>query len=229
MFSRVPEKYDLINRIFTLHFDQAWRIRAARECVKGRPRRILDLCTGTGDLAVSMALRVGPDSVITGVDFSLPMIKKALPKAARSGIRAAFVLGDAGRLPFRDESFDAVGIAFAFRNLTYRNPHSDRYLAEILRILAPGGKFVIVESSQPKRAAVRAFFHWYMEIAVSFLGGMVSGQKGAYSYLARSAVNFYRPEELSSLLEGAGFCCVAYEPLLLGAAAMHVAYKEGGE
>jgi demethylmenaquinone methyltransferase / 2-methoxy-6-polyprenyl-1,4-benzoquinol methylase len=224
MFSKVPEKYDFINRLFTLNLDGAWRAMAAEECMKGNPRRILDLCTGTGDFAMSMADRPDRANEIIGVDFSPPMIRKAFFKTDY-GRKAALVIGDAASLPFCDRSFDSIGIAFAFRNLTYHNPARDRYLSEILRIMTPAGKFVIVESSQPRCAVVRALFHWYMRTAVSSLGGLISGQKGAYSYLAHSAINFYRPEELSQLLESAGFCRVEYTPLLFGVAAIHVAYK----
>ncbi|TFH40793.1 MAG: methyltransferase domain-containing protein [Chrysiogenales bacterium] len=136
-----------------------------------------------------------------------------------------FVLGDAGRLPFRDGTFDAVGIAFAFRNLTYRNPGRDRYLAEIIRVLAPGGRFVIVESSRPGSRIMGVLVGLYLKIAVSFFGGILSGQRGAYRYLARSAANFFPPGELADLLRAAGFSVVTWRTFAYGAAALHVAIK----
>ncbi len=226
MFSEVPHRYDLINRLFTLRFDERWRRRAAEECLSAGAARILDLCTGTGDLAVRIALSAGAKASVFGVDFSMPMLEFARAKAARAGADVAFSAGDAGELPFRDGSFGVIGIAFGFRNLTYRNPGRDRYLAEILRVLAPGGRFVIVESSQPRSGLFRALVHLYTRIGVSFIGGVVSGQRGAYNYLAHSAVNFHGPGELADLLRSAGFSRVEYHRLLGGVAALHIAYKD---
>jgi demethylmenaquinone methyltransferase/2-methoxy-6-polyprenyl-1,4-benzoquinol methylase len=118
-----------------------------------------------------------------------------------------------------------VGISFAFRNLTYKNPKTKLYLAEILRVLKPGGKFVIVESSQPRSAIIRALFHLYLRAFVYPVGYLLSGNKGAYRYLAESAARFYGPHELGQLLVGAGFGAVRYRRLFFGAAAVRVAAK----
>ncbi len=225
MFSDVPHRYDLINRLFTMGLDQRWRRIAAGECLSGAPSRVLDLCTGTGDLALRLGADAGGKVPVTGVDFSMPMLGVARRKAAREGMDVPFVLGDAGRLPFRDGTFDAVGIAFAFRNLTYRNPGRDRYLAEIIRVLAPGGRFVIVESSRPGSRIMGVLVGLYLKIAVSFFGGILSGQRGAYRYLARSAANFFPPGELADLLRAAGFSVVTWRTFAYGAAALHVAIK----
>jgi demethylmenaquinone methyltransferase/2-methoxy-6-polyprenyl-1,4-benzoquinol methylase len=225
MFSEVPRRYDLINRLFTLRFDEKWRRMASAECLRGNAARVLDLCTGTGDLAVRLAAGAGTRSMIFATDFSLPMLEVAQLKAARSGVAIRFIAGDAAELPFRDDAFGVIGTAFAFRNLTYRNPGRDRYLSEILRILAPGGKFVIVESSQPRLRIYRLIVHFYMKAAVSFMGGLISGQPGAYRYLAHSAVNFFNPDELAGILRSAGFNRVEYHTLLGGVAAIHVGYK----
>ena len=153
------------------------------------------------------------------------IVKRIVPKAASAGVPALFTAGDASELPFRDGVFGVITIAFGFRNLTYRNPGRDRYLAEIFRVLEPGGRFVIVESSQPRSRLFRALVHLYTRVVVSFLGGFISGQRGAYKYLAHSAVHFYGPEELSELLLSAGFSNVEHRPLLGGVAAIHIAYK----
>jgi demethylmenaquinone methyltransferase/2-methoxy-6-polyprenyl-1,4-benzoquinol methylase len=225
MFSEVPRRYDLINRLFTLRLDEKWRSLAAEECLNQGSERVLDLCTGTGDLSLRLAAGAGGQSMIFGADFSMPMLEVARVKAVRSGAAVRFVAGDAARLPFRDNSFGVIGTAFAFRNLTYRNPGRDKYLSEILRVLAPGGKFVIVESSQPRMRILRTAVHWYMRAAVSFIGGLISGQRGAYRYLAHSAINFYGPDELAELLRAAGFKRVEYRRLLGGVAAIHVGWK----
>lgn len=225
MFSEVPESYDLINRLFTLRLDERWRRRAAEACLAAGAARILDLCTGTGDLAVRVASAAGKRADVIGVDFSMAMLEYARVKAAGAGVPALFMAGDASELPFHDGVFGVITIAFGFRNLTYRNPGRDRYLAEILRVLETGGRFVVVESSQPRSRIFRALVHFYTRVVVSFLGGFISGQRGAYKYLAHSAVHFYGPEELSELLLSAGFSKVEHHPLLGGVAAIHIAYK----
>lgn len=225
MFSGVPRRYDIINRLFTLRLDQRWRRAAARECLSGSPRRVLDLCAGTGDLTIRLSSDKAPETLIVGADFALPMLALAKRKAARAGAGPPFVAGDASRLPFRDGSFDAVGIAFGFRNLTYRNPGRDRHLAEILRVLVPGGRLVIVESSRPRSRVMKALSDIYMKLVVSTIGGLLSGQRGAYRYLAHSAVNYYAPQELAELLRATGFSDVTWKPFIGGIASLHVAVK----
>jgi demethylmenaquinone methyltransferase/2-methoxy-6-polyprenyl-1,4-benzoquinol methylase len=231
MFSGVPRTYDLINRVFTFYLDQTWRRSAAAACMAGEPSRVLDLCTGTGDLALMLAERAKPGAHVAGVDFSLPMLFRGEHKSRMAGRRVGLVAGDAGRLPFRDRSFDAIGIAFAFRNLTYRNGERDRFLSEMRRVLAPGGKLVIVETSRPRSAAVRFVFHLYMRIAVSFIAGAISGRRAAYKYLAHSAINFFAPEVLTEMIGRAGFTRVGYRSFFFGVCALHEAYRneDGGE
>jgi len=226
MFSVVPRRYDIINRVFTWRLDERWRASAAKECLEDTPARVMDLCTGTGDLALRIAAEAGGSTQVVGADFSMPMLAEARLKAARAGARIPFVPADASELPFKNETFNAIGIGFGFRNLTYRNPKRDRYLAEIFRVLAHGGRFVIVESSQPRFRLYRALVHLYVRTMVSFVGGFISGQRGAYKYLAHSAIHFYGPDELCALLEGAGFKRVRYRLMLGGVAAIHVAFKD---
>jgi demethylmenaquinone methyltransferase/2-methoxy-6-polyprenyl-1,4-benzoquinol methylase len=117
------------------------------------------------------------------------------------------------------------GISFAFRNLTYQNPLARNHLSEIIRVLKPGGRFVIVETSQPKSTPIRSFYHFYMRQLVYRLGYRISGNKGAYHYLAESASSFYAPPELEELLISSGFKEVFYRPLFFGAAGIYVAIK----
>jgi demethylmenaquinone methyltransferase/2-methoxy-6-polyprenyl-1,4-benzoquinol methylase len=227
MFSAVPHRYDAVNRLTTLGLDQRWRRFAVAEIASTAPARVLDLCTGTGDLVVLLAAACPSATALAAVDFSAPMLAAAVRKAGAHGARERirFSLADAAALPFADGAFDAVGIGFGLRNLTWRNAGADAHLAEILRVLRPGGRFVTAESSQPRAAVVRLGFRAYLRAVVGPIGGLVSGNRGAYGYLAESAARFYDDAELERLLVGAGFCAVRHRPLLGGAAAIHVAEK----
>ncbi len=229
MFDAVPRRYDLINRLFTWRLDERWRKRAARACLAAGPTRVVDLACGTGDLALRLADLAEAGVEVIGVDFSEPMLEVARAKAQARGLadRVSFLWADAAELPFEDASVDAVGIAFGFRNLTWKNPHVDRHLAEVLRVLAPGGRFVIVESSQPRSAAFRSVVHWYQRAVVAKLGGALSGQKKAYRYLAESARRFYDAGQVDELLTKAGFASVEHKLLFRGVSALHVAIKAG--
>jgi demethylmenaquinone methyltransferase/2-methoxy-6-polyprenyl-1,4-benzoquinol methylase len=222
MFTAVPPRYDLVNRIITWGFDRRWREAAARTCLASSPKRVLDLGCGTGDLTIAIA-RLAGEVEIVGLDYSQPMLEIARRKA--KGLKVAFVNGDAANLAFPDNYFDCVGISFAFRNLTYRNPLTQRALSEVLRVLKPGGRFVIVESSQPKSRLIRWLFHLYLRWYVFSVGYLLSGNRGAYQYLAESSVRFYTPEEVKGLLLNAGFRRVSYRPLLFGVAGIHVAVR----
>lgn len=223
----VPPRYDLINRLFTWGLDERWRRLTARECLKEQPEQVLDLCCGTADLTLRLAGMASGSTRLVGIDFSLPMLEIAREKAQRSGIsdRVALAHGDTASLPFRDGQFDCIGISFAFRNLTYKNPLALRYLAEVLRILRPGGRFVIVESSQPESRLIRKLFHLYMRWYVSRLGHLLSGNRGAYRYLAESASRFYTVEELRNLMLEVGFSKFSSRRLAFGTVAIHVATK----
>ena len=218
---------DLLNRLLTLRLDERWRAGAAVVCLADNPRRVLDLCTGTGDLAVRLARHgPGPDH-IAALDFSVPMLAAARRKAEKRNVPGiGFIEGDAAALPFLDSAFDTVGIAFAFRNLAFRHPLKDRFLAEILRVIRPGGRFVIVETSQPGNRVFRSLYHAYLAAMAGRLGGVLSGHRGAYRYLAYSAIHFSGPDELVRMLKGAGFSEARHTALLGGVAGITVAVKE---
>jgi len=223
MFTAVPPRYDLINRVITWGQDDRWRRLAARECLAARPQRTLDLCCGTGKLALEVAGISHDTTRVVAVDFSLPMLEMA--SQLDHGRTVSFVYGDAAALPFPDGHSDCVGISFAFRNLTYRNPLTPRYLAEVVRVLRPGGRFVIVESSQPQSRLLRKLFHLYLRAFVYRFGYRVSGNRGAYRYLAESAARFYAPDELRELLISSGFSQFLTRPLMFGTIGIHVAVK----
>jgi demethylmenaquinone methyltransferase/2-methoxy-6-polyprenyl-1,4-benzoquinol methylase len=227
MFTAVPPRYDLINSIITLGLDKRWRRLAALACLEDKPRQILDLGCGTGDLTINIALKAKKDVKITGLDYSLPMLEKARQKAQLAGVaqRVTVIEGEATQIPFPDAYFDCVGISFAFRNLTYKNQLGSPHLAEVIRVLKPGGRYVIVESSQPENRIIRAFFHLYLRAYVAPAGQMLSGNKGAYNYLAESARRYFTPREVREMLLAAGFRDTRYRPLFFGAAGLHVALK----
>ncbi len=227
MFNAVPPRYDVINRIITLGMDKRWRRLASKTCLENRPQAILDLGCGTGDLTINIARLAVKDTEIVGLDYSQPMLEKAQKKSMRAGVAELirFIQSDATSLPFPDAHFDCVGISFAFRNLTYKNPLALAHLAEVKRVIKQGGRYVIVESSQPKNPLIRALFHLYLRIFVAPVGIMLSGNTSAYRYLAESARRFYSPSEVRDILLAAGFRDVRYRALFFGAAGIHVAVK----
>jgi demethylmenaquinone methyltransferase / 2-methoxy-6-polyprenyl-1,4-benzoquinol methylase len=225
MFTDVPPAYDLLNRTLTFRFDQSWRKKAASACLENNPSVVLDLCCGTGDLALQLARSASPGVYIKALDYSEPMLWLAKQKAGRRKIPVEFILGDAAAMPFDNNTFDSVGIAFAFRNLTFHNPDRDKFLGEILRVIKPGGRFVIVETSQPKNPLLRKLFHFYLEYITAPVGGILSGHYGAYGYLAHSAKNYYNREGLTGLLISAGFSSVVSKPLMGGIAGIFTAVK----
>ncbi len=226
MFMAVPPSYDRLNRLLTFRMDEVWRKKAARVLLEGEPEKVLDLCTGTGDLALHLAKRAKSSTEVLALDYSKPMLEVAKSKASGQQIsNVDFLHGDAAAMPFSDAAFDGVGIAFAFRNLTYKNPDTPIFLREILRVLKPGGQFVAVETSQPSNGLLRGLYHFYMRFVTVPLGGLLSGHRGAYHYLAHSAILYYRPQELKNLLLEAGFSQVKQKPLLGGIAALWICRK----
>jgi demethylmenaquinone methyltransferase/2-methoxy-6-polyprenyl-1,4-benzoquinol methylase len=227
MFYEVPPTYDRMNRMLTLRLDERWRKKAVLECLKSRPKCILDLCTGTGDLAVRIARITTADTEINALDFSETMLEEAQKKAvARSqGSRIRFVLGDVAAMPYPDDHFNAMIIGFAFRNLTYHNPKQDQYLSEIWRVIKPDGICVIVETSQPSSPLLKALFHFYLKVIVAGIGAMMSAHPAAYRYLGHSAKNYYSPDEVKALLQKTGFKQVHHHKLSGGVAAIYVALK----
>jgi len=169
---------------------------------------------------------VNSEFEVYGLDYSEPMLEIARLKTEKKTTnQIQYQQGDAATMPFPDNSFSSIGIAFAFRNLTYKNPDRKKFLKEIYRALLLDGKFVIVETSHPRYLILRKIFHFYLKIFVAGLGGMLSGHRSAYSYLAASAIHFYKPGELKNLLEEAGFRKVNYKSLLGGIAGLTIALK----
>ncbi|OGP67901.1 MAG: hypothetical protein A2031_09790 [Deltaproteobacteria bacterium RBG_19FT_COMBO_43_11] len=227
MFSGIIRHYDLINHVFTWGMDRRWRNELVEECLKLNPEKVLDIGCGTGDLTIAIARRSRENLHITGYDFSSPMLDAAFKKARKASLdkKISFIHGEAAHMPFPDDSFDCIGISFAFRNMIYKNPLAKRHLAEIFRVLQPGGSCLIAESSQPKNKLMRRLHHLYLRTYVYAMGVLISGNKKAYTYLIESVINFYPPEELEKCLLAAGFRQVFYCPLFFGAAGIYRALK----
>jgi demethylmenaquinone methyltransferase/2-methoxy-6-polyprenyl-1,4-benzoquinol methylase len=227
IFTDVPPHYDLINRLFTLGMDESWRRLTAQICLASKPQRVLDLCCGTGGLSRWLARLAPAGTEIIGLDYSEPMLSIAREKTADLSAKnkVQFIHGDVGDLPFPDGYFDCIGISFAFRNLTYKNPKTEIYLKEVARVLKSGSEFVTVESSQPRNKFLRNTAHVYLRVFVYRVGTWISKNRPAYKYLSESASNFYSAEELHDLLIKFGFSSVEFKHLFFGAAAIHKAIK----
>ncbi len=229
VFAQVPGQYDWMNLIITGGLDKGWRRKAAEECLApfswGSPKKILDLCCGTGDLSLLLAKQTGGACEIIGADYSQAMLDIAACKGARQKLAVQWTQADAAQLPFADGYFDCLGISFGFRNLTFRNQASLRHLAEMVRVLRPGGRLVVLETSQPENQWIRGGYYLYLKVAVKFLGSLLANNSLAYGYLADSARNFFGRSELEKLLKEAGFSGVCSQSRLCGAIAISVATK----
>jgi demethylmenaquinone methyltransferase / 2-methoxy-6-polyprenyl-1,4-benzoquinol methylase len=225
-YSVIFRRYDLINHLFTFGLDRKWRRLAAHECLKSSPSAIIDLCCGTGDLTLEIYERSELKAKIFGYDFNKSMLQVARKKAAKKGfIDIQFIQGDVASMPFSNGEFDCATIAFGFRNLTYENPSQQKYLAEINRVIKTGGKLVILESAVPSYALIRFFYKIYLRCFLIPIGGLISGDWKAYSYLARSSANYFNVDELKEILFLQGFDIAQKRTFLLGAASLLSAIK----
>lgn len=216
MFAAIAGRYDLLNRVLSLGVDRSWRAAAAREALERAPREVLDVATGTGDFALTIQA-MAPEASVTGVDFVPGMLEIARDKAARLSQPVAFQEADALALPFPDASFDAVTCAFGFRNFAdYR-----RGLAELARVLRPGGRLVILEFPPPPGGALGSLYRLYFQRILPVVGGLVSGRPEAYRYLPDSVLAFPEPERLRLMMQDAGLRS-RYQLLTGGLAAVHV-------
>jgi len=222
MFDGIVPRYDLMNHLMTGGRDVAWRKLAVREALLGiDPSRasVLDLATGTGDLA--FALRDAGAFSVIGLDVSTEMLAEAARKDARSeeGSPIPWIEGDAMALPFPDATFDAVTVGFGLRNM----PDYAGALREAARVLRPGGTFVCLETTPLRVPALRAAFAWYFSNVVPLVGGLLSGNRDAYAYLPASAAAFPDADTLGRMLLAAGFEKARYLRLGAGTVALHVA------
>jgi len=217
MFAAVAPRYDLLNRLLSVRQDVRWRRRLAASLAGAPAGPVLDLATGTGDVVLAIRERA-----VVGADFCLDMLALARAKAARRRRRAAWVTADALALPFPASSFAAVTVAFGVRNFA----DLAAGLAEVRRVLAPGGVLAILEFQRPRWGAVRAAMAVWNRLVVTPLGSLLSHDDGAYAYLPASVASFPDRRELAASVGRAGFAVAASDELSGGIVALTVARKE---
>jgi demethylmenaquinone methyltransferase/2-methoxy-6-polyprenyl-1,4-benzoquinol methylase len=229
MFTEIAPRYDLLNHLLSLELDRLWRARAAkrlRPVFLNGEARVLDLCCGTGDLAIALNRRY--TAHVTGVDFAHSMLVRAKKKSARLNSKTLaqlrpirYIEADALRLPFADGTFDLVTSAFGFRNLA----NYEAGLREIHRVLKPGGTAAILEFAEPPEGLLGGLYRWYFCNVLPKIGGLISRDKAAYKYLPKSVARFFRPSELAALLTSVGYQSVDYRVWTFGTVALHTALR----
>jgi demethylmenaquinone methyltransferase / 2-methoxy-6-polyprenyl-1,4-benzoquinol methylase len=214
MFTAIAPRYDLMNRLMTLGRDRVWRRTVVKLCSLPPGGRLLDVASGTGDIAYE-ALRQYPGSRPVGLDLTREMMMYGQGKHA--GLSFPFVEGDALVLPFSDNMFEAATSGFMMRNVT----DIRAAFAEQARVVKPGGRVVCLEITLPRTPVFGALFRFYFFKIVPFVGGLITGQRAAYTYLPHSALAFPRPPELARIMQSAGLRDVGYRLAMLGTVAIH--------
>jgi demethylmenaquinone methyltransferase/2-methoxy-6-polyprenyl-1,4-benzoquinol methylase len=216
MFGSIATRYDLANRVLSCGFDFQWRRRAAEIVAHWRPDKLVDLATGTGDLALALQEKL-PRGEIVGVDFSTEMLELAKAKGVRQT-----VLADAMKLPFANSSFDCVTIAFGLRNLT----NAEAALHEMARVLVTRGHLLVLEFSLPQLSILRTIYRFYLHRCMPVIGSFLTSKKSAYDYLGESIENFPSGNAMLGLMETAGFGDARAEPLTGGIVTIYTGEKQ---
>lgn len=222
IFASIAGRYDAFNMLASMGIDRLWRRRLVKACRIAGPERVLDLCAGTGDVSFAIAEQAKPASVMV-TDFSPEMLEVARRKAGQhqGATQLGFQIADAQSLPFDDASFDVVTVAFGVRNL----PSREANFAEVLRVLKPGGRYVILEFSRPGFAPWRGVYHVYLRYAIPAIGGLLTGDRESFVYLNDSIRRFPVQEALAAELSASGFSAVEWANMTGGIVALHTATK----
>ena len=226
MFDAIAPRYDLLNHVLSAGIDRRWRTRAIQSLDLTGRETLLDVCTGTADMAIQ-ARRGGsadrPAARVIGVDFAGAMLAFGRRKIrhAREDSRITLVRGDAANLPVRDASVDAVTVAFGIRNVQ----RPEQACAEMARAMRPGGRLAILEFGVPRIPGVSGLYQWYFKAVLPRVGRMISGHTAAYSYLPASVGTFTPPKEFAQMLETAGFRDVRADPLTIGIVYLYTARR----
>ncbi len=225
MFGEIAPRYDRMNHILSWQIDRWWRRACVRKLRPQPGNRILDVCTGTGDLAVAFWRQTRGKSQIVAADFCAPMLKIGREKQKRLGISPGaleFVEADAMQLPFPDDSFHIVTVAFGLRNVA----DTTRGVAELVRVCRPGGQVAVLEFSTPRRQPIKSAYLWYFRNILPRIGQALNRNgNAAYEYLPQSVGEFPAYEEFAALLTGAGLRKVRFQPLTLGIATLYTGQK----
>ena len=222
MFDGIARRYDFLNHFLSVGLDTRWRARAIRDAALPDGARVLDLCTGTADLAIAAATRV-PSARVVGVDFAGAMLRVGLDKLRGRGLaqRISLVRGDATRIPVRDGWADAATIGFGIRNVA----DPEAALRELARTIKPGGRLVILEFGEPRIPGIRTLYSWYFRFVLPQLGKVVSKHQSAYSYLPASVGTFPPPAQFAGTISSHGFRDVRAVPLTFGIVYLYAATR----
>ena len=224
-YSRIYRTYDLVNALFTFGMDKKWRKITVSHCLSSNPSKVLDLCCGTGDMAIAVAVNSRKGTRVTGYDLNPEMLEAAVKKALHKQVDVTFIRGDVADLPFSSNEFDGITIGFGFRNLTWQNPGRSRHISEISRVLRTGGKLLILESARPENPVIRFFYSLYLKAVLVPIGGLISGDWNAYRYLAGSSAGFYEFGELKTMLAEHGLELRIHSKFLFGSVNLLEAIK----
>ena len=222
MFNNIAYRYDFLNRFLSAGIDIWWRKKAIRHLIKLSPKNILDVATGTADMAIMTTAILHPDK-ITGIDISDGMLEIGRIKIKKLGLEKMIELlnGDSETIKFADNSFDAVTVAFGVRNFE----HLEKGLGEIKRVLKPGGKLVILEFSQPQIAGVKQLYNMYMKLVARNVGKLFSKNRNAYKYLDESIKKFPEGKNFTLILDNLGYTNTYCKPLSLGICSIYCGEK----
>ena len=221
MFDNISGKYDLLNRILSMGIDVSWRKKVVKSVKKQNPKTILDIATGTGDLAIAMAKAT--DAKITGFDLSAGMLEVGKRKIVEENLqdRIEMIQGDAEKMPFADDSFDVITVAFGVRNFE----NLKKGLDDIYRVLKPGGKLIILEFSQPQAAPMKQLYSFYSRYILPRIGKKISKDQSAYTYLPDSVKAFPHGDEMKKILKNSNFVEPFDKKLTFGIASIYESLK----
>lgn len=223
LFDNIAADYDKLNHILSLNIDKGWRRKAVKQVVDtNSPLQILDVACGTGDFILEIAKKAHPQSQIMGIDLSEGMLSIGREKLQKAGVKAVLQQGDCEALPYQAGTFDRISVGFGVRNFE----HLDLGLQEMYRVLKPNGKLVILELSIPTNSLLQWCYKLYFLKILPFIGGLVSGNKGAYAYLPQSVLDFPMPPQFIKQLQAAGFKRIKHTSLTFGICRMYVSTKE---
>lgn len=221
MFDSIAPKYDFLNRVLSMGIDQGWRKKAINSLKEVNPKQVLDVATGTADLAIA-ALKLNPDH-ITGIDISNQMLNVGRDKIKAKNISDKITLtqADSANLPFEDNKFDAITVAFGVRNFEFLQ----QGINQMYRVTRKGGKLAVLEFSNPKSFPFKQIYNFYFKYILPGWGGLISKSKTAYTYLPESVQHFPEGEQFAAYLKNAGYTQIKIQPLTFGICTLYTAVK----